>query len=64
MFKNGNMPPARQFCSFTPVGAGVFFIFGGLALPYQSVLGDLWVLRGVDKLRDTKTVEIVGCSCS
>lgn len=35
---------------------GNFLIFGGVVLPYGTYLQDLWVLKGIDKLKDTKTL--------
>lgn len=58
-----NVPPAREFHTFTPISNGNYIIFGGIMLPYQTYLQDVWVLKGVDKLKDTKTMEIAGCSC-
>jgi hypothetical protein len=58
------MPSAREFHTFTPMSNGNYIIFGGITLPYQTYLQDMWVLKGVEKLKDTKTLEMVGCTCT
>ncbi len=56
------MPSAREL--FTPMSNGNYLIFGGITLPYQTYLQDLWVLKGIEKLKDTKTLEMIGCTCA
>lgn len=47
----------------TEVGNGDFLIFGGeSSSPNTYYLNDLWTLKGVDKMKDTKTIEISGCT--
>lgn len=63
LLPKNNIPPAREFHTFTPISNGDFLIFGGLTLPYSHYLNDLWVLKGLDQLKDTKTVELYGGNC-
>lgn len=58
------VPPGREFHTFTPIGNGNYLIYGGITYPYGTFLQDIWILKGMDKLKDTKTMEIGGCSCS
>jgi hypothetical protein len=58
------MPSAREFHTFTPMSNGNYLIFGGITLLYITYLQDLWVLKGVEKLKDTKTLEMIGCTCT
>lgn len=50
------IPCSREFHTFTSMSNGNFLIFGGVLLPYGTYLQDLWVLKGIDKLKDTKTL--------
>lgn len=50
------IPSPREFHTFTSMSNGNFLIFGGVMLPYGTYLQDLWVLKGIDKLKDTKTL--------
>jgi hypothetical protein len=59
-----NYPTDRTLHTFTPLPGGNFLIFGGIRLPFRMLFQDLWMLKGIDKMRMTKTHEIPGCTCS
>ena len=38
------------------MGNGNYVVYGGLTLPYNNKLQDIWMIKNIDKLKDSKTL--------